>query len=431
MNTRGMGGSTSGSRPHNMGRHLFTGVAGTLAVGGAIFLGGAASSITAFANTGAVATSENCSTWSASVSLANNVTTDKFVDVVTTIPGTTGITNRHYDTSYGLIWSDAGQAPATGTVTLNIYNSNGEGAPGSLEFTASGSIKPATDCTSTPTIATTPAGASVPVGTAINDAATVTGTGASPMGTVTFSLFPPSNSTCSDTGTAAVFTSPPVSLVSTTPGVSTATGPTYTPTAPGTYHWVAAYSGHSGEGNNYAPVRSNCADEVVLVSKAAPAIVTTQSAGGNIGIALTDTATVSGGFNPTGTVTFTLYPPSNLTCSATGTDPVYTSPAESLSGGTASSGSYTTTAVAGAGTYQWVATYSGDANNSGVASGCTTEAVVISGGGGTLGITTPGITTPSTGAGVSITGMTLGAFLVLSGLAVALVSAIMPRRRRI
>ena len=50
------------------------------------------------------------------------------------------------------------------------------------------------------------------------------------------------------------------------------------------------------------------------MSTAGPAINTV--AGGTVvigsGTKLTDTAVLSGGFNPTGTITFTLYSPSNV-----------------------------------------------------------------------------------------------------------------------
>ena len=72
---------------------------------------------------------------------------------------------------------------------------------------------------------------------------------------------------------------------------------------------------------------------------------------------LTDSAILSGGYNPTGRVTFTLYHDGTA-------NPVYTSPAVGLSKGSASA-SYTLrgTGVQVAGMYQWDATYSGDANN--------------------------------------------------------------------
>ena len=83
---------------------------------------------------------------------------------------------------------------------------------------------------------------------------------------------------------------------------------------------------------------------------------------------IADKATVSGGFNPTGTVTFNLYNNAN----ATGT-PLFTD-TETLSGGTATSKGYTATAT---GTDYWVATYNGDSNNNPVTSGTAGEPVTI------------------------------------------------------
>ena len=68
-------------------------------------------------------------------------------------------------------------------------------------------------------------------------------------------------------------------------------------------------------------------------------------------------ATVSGGYNPTGTVTFNLY--SN--CDARSGTPLFTAANVPLVGGVATSAGYTATAT---GTDYWVATYNGDANNS-------------------------------------------------------------------
>ena len=66
-------------------------------------------------------------------------------------------------------------------------------------------------------------------------------------------------------------------------------------------------------------------------------------------------ATVTGGDNPTGTVTFNLY--NNST--GTGT-PLFTDADVPLVSGMATSTGYTATAT---GTDYWVATYNGDSNN--------------------------------------------------------------------
>ncbi|HEY2666115.1 MAG TPA: ice-binding family protein [Actinomycetota bacterium] len=103
--------------------------------------------------------------------------------------------------------------------------------------------------------------------------------------------------------------------------------------------------------------------------KGGPTITTTPSgstpAGGNI----SDSATVLGGAKPTGNVTFTLFAPGDTTCST----PIATRTA-TLSGGHAASGNVPAGA---AGTYRWVAAYSGDPNNRPAASRCGSETVVV------------------------------------------------------
>ncbi len=221
--------------------------------------------------------------------------------------------------------------------------------------------EPVTLTQATPTIATsaTPGG---PVGTSITDTATVSG-GASPTGAVTFRLFAPGNATC--TGTPAFTSTSPLSA---TPPF-TATSGAFAPGAVGTYHWVATYD---GDANNVA-VSSGCTAEPVTITQAAPTITTTPTPGGPVGTLISDTATVSGGASPTGTVTFNLYPPGNATCTGT---PAFTStnPLAVTPPFTSTSTPFPTGAV---GTYHWVATYNGDANNMTASSGCTAEPVTI------------------------------------------------------
>ena len=78
---------------------------------------------------------------------------------------------------------------------------------------------------------------------------------------------------------------------------------------------------------------------------------------------------MSGGFNPTGTVTFDLYNNSN----GAGT-PLFTDANVALVNGTATSAGYTATVT---GTDYWVATYNGDANNSSVTSGIALEPIAV------------------------------------------------------
>ena len=216
-----------------------------------------------------------------------------------------------------------------------------------------------------PAISTTVSAASVVVGGATSDKATVS-SGDSPTGTVTFNLY----NNASGTG-PALFTDADEPLSG-----GAASSKSYTTTATGTDYWVATYN---GDANNVS-VASGLAAEPVAVSKATPAIGTTASAASVVvGNTTSDTATISGGYGPTGTVTFNLYN------NASGTGPaLFTDANEPLSGGVASSTSYTTT---GTGTDYWVATYNGDANNVSVASGLAAEPLTVNKATPTIGTT--------------------------------------------
>ena len=106
------------------------------------------------AQSGSVLADQNCDTWSVYVYLANNVTGDMTVDILTTIPGTTDLTDYHTDTTSSsvdtLIWAETGAAPVSGTVTLNIYSGS------NLEFTQSKSLPAVIDCLPTATPTATP-----------------------------------------------------------------------------------------------------------------------------------------------------------------------------------------------------------------------------------------------------------------------------------
>ena len=216
----------------------------------------------------------------------------------------------------------------------------------------------------TPTIVTT-ASPSVAAGNPITDTATLAG-GSAPTGTITFTVFGPNNPTC--TGTPAFTSTVPVNA-----GNGNYTSAPFTPNLAGTYQFVAAYS---GDANNQA-VTSPCGapNESVVVTPATPTIVTQASPPVAAGGSVTDTATLAGGINPTGTITFTLFGPNNATCTGA---PIFTSvvPVNAGNGNYTSAPPFTVTA---AGTYRWVAVYSGDANNAAVTSGCNApnESVVV------------------------------------------------------
>lgn len=115
------------------------------------------------------------------------------------------------------------------------------------------------------------------------------------------------------------------------------------------------------------------ASGTLTVVAAAPTIATTASASVTVGGAITDTATLAGGSSPTGTITFTLFGPNDATCASAS---AFTSTVTVNGNGSYPSSSFTT---ASAGTYNWIATYSGDANNDAATSACVdpNESVVV------------------------------------------------------
>ncbi len=117
-----------------------------------------------------------------------------------------------------------------------------------------------------------------------------------------------------------------------------------------------------------------------------PSLSTTPSAGGLVGTTLNDTAILSGGNSPTGTVMFKLYPPSDATCSKA---PIYTQVVASAPYQTTPGFVSNTTGI-----WHWTADYSGDANNSPTSSGCSAEPVTITQ--SAPSITTNAITTMGT-----------------------------------
>jgi hypothetical protein len=215
-------------------------------------------------------------------------------------------------------------------------------------------VLPAVPASAAPSINTMQQPATTLVGGTIRDQATVTG-GNNPTGTTTFNLY--NNPTAAGT---PLFTDT-VPLVG---GLSTSDP--YVATAPGTDYWVATYNGDS---NNNA-VSSGTASEPVTVTRPPPVLINTtqQPATTPVGGTIRDQATVTGGFNPTGTTTFNLYNNPNGTGTPLFTDTV------PLVGGLSTSDPYVATAP---GTDYWMAIYNGDSNNNAVSSGTALEPVTV------------------------------------------------------
>lgn len=225
---------------------------------------------------------------------------------------------------------------------------NGQGFHFKLEFSQNPQLHKTfwVNC-QVPTIATN--ASSAVAGQQIHDTATLSG-GSSPTGTITWNVYNSSDTSCSNSLG---------SVSDSVNGDGTYVSPSFSPPSAGSYQWVATYSGDSG--NFTVSTKCNDPNEQSTVSKASPSIVTSASSG-TVGQPVHDVATLSGGDSPTGTITWKVY------AANTGCATALATVTASVDGdGTYISPDFTPSS---AGTYQWVATYSGDANNNSVASAC-------------------------------------------------------------
>jgi len=218
------------------------------------------------------------------------------------------------------------------------------------------------------------------VGTALTDSGTVIGN--DPTGNLRFYLFGPGNPTCNFEQVSAsaphgwIFMAGPIALVD---GKASVPAPGFVTTQTGVYRWVADYGGDS----NNTEARSECGNEAVTIGKDPTSIDTVPSnaKGAPVGTALTDSGTVIGN-DPTGNLRFYLFGPGNPTCNfeqVSASAPhgwIFMAGPIALVDGTASvpAPGYIATQI---GTYQWVADYGGDSNNTEARSECGKEAVSI------------------------------------------------------
>ena len=254
----------------------------------------------------------------------------------------------------------------------------------------------------TPTIATSPNPTSVTLSSAtppvLKDSATLSG-GPNPTGTITFTLYSPSNvllytDTVSVSGDGTYSSD---NLGTPSGGNTLAT----TGTVTGTYQWDASYSGNTF---NLPASDINNPNEQVVVSPASPMLMTTPNPttvtlSNATPANLNDSAALSAGYNPTGTITFTLTYNSAVVYTDVITIGVN-------SGSVSGDGTYSTLTMGNhpggyalpasgtvTGAYQWAASYGGDGNN-GMASdqGGTSEQVTVTSATPAL-MTTPNPTT--------------------------------------
>ncbi len=270
-----------------------------------------------------------------------------------------------------------GSVPNSSTLTFNTagtyywqaaYSGDGNNTGASSPC----SSEPLVVTQAAPTITTQASPTAGTVGVAIapaGDTATFVGTTTvAPTGSVTFTLY--SDSTCK-TAVPGVSGS---GAISTTGGVSTASFSvaSWTPTAAGTYHWIASYPGDTN--NSAYTTGCNDSNEQIAVNMAAPTLSTTLHASSiPVGSTDYDTATLSGfvAGGGGGTVTYTVYTDSNCSLNARGAGTV------NVDGTTGSVPNSSTLTFNTAGTYYWQAAYSGDGNNTGASSPCSSEPLVV------------------------------------------------------
>lgn len=204
-----------------------------------------------------------------------------------------------------------------------------------------------------PTITTTLSATSAAVGSTVHDSATLSGASSDAGGTVTYTVY--TDNACSQGAQSAGTKNVTNGIVPDSDGI--------TFNSAGDYYWQAAYS---GDANNNAAT-SVCTEEHLVVTKAKPSNSTAQTLLPN------DSFTLTGGFSPTGSITFNLYSPSDATCSG---QPAFTQTVNVSGNGTYST-SNTTVFASTAGTWRWQNAYSGDANNEGTTSACGVESFTI------------------------------------------------------
>src|SRR4051812_5536670 len=218
-----------------------------------------------------------------------------------------------------------------------------------------------TNCTALTTTALTP----VTLGQPISDTAHLTGSTLGAGGTITFHLF--SDSSCKNEINTGLT---PVSVN----GDGNYNSGSFTPSAAGSYYWIASYSGDAhnnastgkcgdaGETSVVNPAASSTATE--LHNNATDATIPVSSSVG-LGTSVHDKATVSdtvSGVDPSGDVTFTFF--ANSTCTGQGT----AKGTVALAGGVAHPS--TASGALAAGDYSFQGHYNGDTNFAASTSPC-------------------------------------------------------------
>ena len=231
-----------------------------------------------------------------------------------------------------------------------------------VEYLGNGNNEPATSGCNAPDAAFTVAKATPSiatqatdgvVGSAIHDSTTLAdAVGAG--GTITFKVYGPNDPACSGT--------PAFTDVQTLGGSVTARSADFFAGVVGSYRWTAEYSGDAD--NEGATGGCNATNETSRVVEAAPRITSEASPGSVVPGPIHSIGTLSDAQNPTGTILFTAFGPDDATCSR---PPVFSSTVSAEGNGTYRSADFSPSMP---GTYRWISSYSGDANNLPASSGC-------------------------------------------------------------
>ncbi len=131
------------------------------------------------------------------------------------------------------------------------------------------------------------------------------------------------------------------------------------PSRVGSFRWTVSYSGDV----NHNPAAVACGKATSSVSQAKPSIVGAVTQRLTVGTSFRDTATLAGGYAPTGTITFQIYGPVAAGCAK----PLFVDTVAVTGNGTFSSDPFVAQRP---GRYSFVASYSGDASNQGATEPC-------------------------------------------------------------
>ncbi len=315
---------------------------------------------------------QTCTSSSASITAAINT-----ASISDPLRGTTQTAGSFFETALDVtaLTGIAPSCPGPSAASVYLRSITGQTKNGNLKgYVAPLSVAPDSTCV-TPPISTTnmPGGSAILPGATQHDEASV-GTQTAPgVGSVKFFLCSPGEVTanggdCSANGTQVGSV---VTLDSNGHGSSSDVSGSTTPSdhGIGKYCWRAEFTPSSNDHHYLSGKHTNSSSECFTIIKASPSIATTASVTGSgvVGTDSTsDSATVSGGDHPSGSIQFSIKAPDGST-STVG------SPVTVNGDGTYSAPS--SVALAEVGTYTWSASYSGDSFNNGAVDNGSNESV--------------------------------------------------------